>query len=147
MLGVSKLVQFQDVLQFKLLGGARFLDITADVAGVLSSHRIGLGLVTLFIKHTSASLTVQENADPAVLVDLKRSLQTLAPEGDNYEHSNEGPDDMPAHIKSMLTATSLSIPVSNGRMLLGTWQGVYLIEHRSAPHTREVVVHYIGDTG
>ena len=108
--------------------------------------RIGAadGLLTLFIRHTSASLLIQENADPDVHTDLIAALERLAPRGGGYVHDVEGPDDMPAHIKSALTATSLSIPVRTGRMLLGTWQGIYVVEHRDRPHRREVVLHYLG---
>jgi secondary thiamine-phosphate synthase enzyme len=102
-------------------------------------------LLTLFIRHTSASLTIQENADPDVLRDLLDALEGLAPRDVAYAHDVEGPDDMPAHITSMLTSTSLSVPVSAGRMVLGTWQALYLIEHRDAPHSREVVLHYVGE--
>jgi secondary thiamine-phosphate synthase enzyme len=96
------------------------------------------------VRHTSASLTIQENADPDVLGDLADTLDRLAPRGTRYAHAIEGPDDMPAHIRSMLTATSLGVPVAAGRMVLGTWQALYLIEHRDAPHTREVVLHFLG---
>ncbi len=108
--------------------------------------RIGAadGLLTLFIRHTSASLLIQENADPDVHTDLIAALERLAPRDRGYVHDVEGPDDMPAHIKSALTATSLSIPVRAGRMLLGTWQGIYVVEHRDRPHRREVVLHYLG---
>jgi secondary thiamine-phosphate synthase enzyme len=98
----------------------------------------------VFIRHTSASLTVQENADPDVLHDLERALDRLAPEHGPYRHRSEGPDDMPAHIKTMLTATSLAVPVCDGRLLLGTWQGLYVAEHRARPHRRDLVLHYIG---
>lgn len=102
------------------------------------------GLLTLFIRHTSASLTIQENADPDVLRDLVDALARAAPREGGYRHAMEGPDDMPAHIKSMLTATSLGVPVDGGVMVLGTWQAIYLIEHRDAPHRREIVLHYVG---
>ena len=125
--------------------GRSFTDITRDVAGWLGSVKASEGLLTLFIRHTSASLTIQENADPDVLRDLLDALEGLAPRDAAYAHDVEGPDDMPAHITSMLTSTSLSVPVSAGRMLLGTWQALYLIEHRDAPHTREVVLHYVGE--
>ena len=101
--------------------------------------------MTLFIRHTSASLTIQENADPDVLRDLVDSLSGFAPQKHAYRHNSEGPDDMPAHIKTMLTNVSLTVPVTKGRMMLGTWQAIYLIEHRVAPHDREIIVHYIGD--
>ena len=102
------------------------------------------GLLTVFVRHTSASLTIQENADPNVRVDLLDALEALAPEGADYAHQEEGLDDMPSHIKAMLTAVSLGIPVKDGRMTLGTWQGVYLIEHRASPHERSVVLSFIG---
>ena len=104
------------------------------------------GAVTLFIRHTSASLTIQENADPTVLVDLMTALDRLAPENAGWSHDTEGPDDMPAHIKTMLTATSLQVPVLKGELALGTWQAIYLIEHRARPHRREVVLQFIGAT-
>ncbi len=104
------------------------------------------GLLTVFVRHTSASLLIQENADPDVQRDLLAFFRRLVPEGDAlYVHTAEGPDDMPAHVKSALTATTLSIPISQGRMVLGTWQGVYLFEHRAAPHRRKVVLHCIGE--
>jgi secondary thiamine-phosphate synthase enzyme len=102
------------------------------------------GLLTLFIRHTSASLLIQENADPDVQVDLVNALDRLAPRNAAYAHDTEGPDDMPAHIKSALTATSLGIPVRGGNMVLGTWQGIYVVEHRDRPHRREVALHYLG---
>ena len=104
------------------------------------------GAVTLFIRHTSASLTIQENADPSVLDDLMTALGRLAPEDGGWTHDTEGPDDMPAHIKTMLTATSLQIPVLKGKLALGTWQAIYLIEHRTRPHRREIVLQFIGAT-
>jgi secondary thiamine-phosphate synthase enzyme len=124
--------------------GAGFTDLTREVAAWLRSLDAGDGLLTLFVRHTSASLTIQENADPDVLRDLAAALERLAPRGADYAHDIEGPDDMPGHIKSMLTATSLGVPVRAGSMVLGTWQALYLIEHRDTPHTREVVVHYLG---
>lgn len=102
------------------------------------------GLLTLFIRHTSASLLIQENADPDVHTDLLDALERIAPRGGPYVHDVEGPDDMPAHIKAAVTQTSLSIPVRSGQMLLGTWQGIYVAEHRDRPHRREVVLHYLG---
>ncbi len=104
------------------------------------------GAVTLFIRHTSASLTIQENADPTVLVDLTTALNRLAPENAGWRHDTEGPDDMPAHIKTMLTATSLHVPVLQGALALGTWQAIYLVEHRARPHRREIVLQFIGKT-
>jgi len=105
------------------------------------------GAVTLFIRHTSASLTIQENADPTVLEDLTTALDRLAPEDAGWRHDTEGPDDMPAHVKTMLTATSLHIPVLKSELMLGTWQAIYLIEHRSRPHRREIVLQFAGVTG
>jgi secondary thiamine-phosphate synthase enzyme len=124
--------------------GPGFSDVTSAVAGWLGSVGAGDGLVTLFSRHTSASLTIQENADPAVLQDLLEALERAAPRTARYRHGTEGPDDMPAHIKSMLTAVSLGVPVIGGRMRLGTWQAIYLIEHRDRPHRREVLLHYVG---
>jgi len=103
------------------------------------------GLLTCFIRHTSASLLIQENADPDVIKDLRDFFAQLAQSGMNYRHTAEGPDDMPSHIRSALTQTSLSIPVEDGRPMLGTWQGLYVFEHRDAPHRREVMLHVIGD--
>ncbi|TCT09350.1 secondary thiamine-phosphate synthase enzyme [Tepidamorphus gemmatus] len=125
--------------------GPGFTDLTAAVARCLAALGAGDGLLTLFVRHTSASLTIQENADPAVLADLAAALDRLAPRSASYRHASEGPDDMPAHVRTMLTATSLSIPVRQGRMLLGTWQAVYLVEHRDRPREREVVVHFVGE--
>ena len=124
--------------------GAGFVDLTADVAKFVREANAQEGAVTLFIRHTSASLTIQENADPSVLVDLKTALARLAPEDFAWTHDTEGPDDMPAHIKTMLTGTSLQIPVLNGELALGTWQAIYLVDHRSRPHAREVVLQFIG---
>ena len=119
-------------------------EITRGVAGWLEAQGIGTGLLTLFCRHTSASLTINENAAPAVRRDLERWIAGVAPESDGYEHDDEGPDDMPAHLRATLTSVSLSIPVVAGAMALGTWQGVYLFEHRAAPHRRSVVMHVIG---
>ena len=124
--------------------GSGFVDLTAEIAKFVSEAKAKEGAVTLFIRHTSASLTIQENADPSVLADLQTALARLAPENAGWTHDTEGPDDMPAHIKTMLTSVSLQIPVVNGEMVLGTWQAIYLIEHRSRPHRREVVVQFIG---
>src|SRR6187397_2568525 len=126
--------------------GAGFTDITAEVAKFLADARAREGAVTLFIRHTSASLTIQENADPTVLVDLTTALNRLAPENAGWRHDTEGPDDMPAHIKTMLTATSLQVPVLRGELALGTWQAIYLVEHRARPHRREIVLQFIGAT-
>jgi secondary thiamine-phosphate synthase enzyme len=126
--------------------GAGFIDITSEVAKFLRETGAREGAVTLFIRHTSASLTIQENADPSVLKDLTTALSRLAPENAGWLHDTEGPDDMPAHIKTMLTATSLQIPVLNGEMALGTWQGIYVAEHRARPHRREIVLQFMGGT-
>ena len=126
--------------------GRGFLDLSAEVAGFVRDAGAVEGTVTLFIRHTSASLTIQENADPTVLVDLTTALDRLAPEHAGWRHDTEGPDDMPAHIKTMLTATSLHIPVLAGELALGTWQGIYLIEHRARPHRREIVLQFAGAT-
>lgn len=124
--------------------GPGFTDVTAGVAGWLGAIGAADGLLTVFVRHTSASLTIQENADPDVLRDLAEALERTAPRTARYHHAIEGPDDMPAHIKSMLTATTLGIPVSGGKAVLGTWQAIYLIEHRDRPHARELVLHYLG---
>ncbi len=121
-------------------------EITCEIASVLAETGIESGLLTLFCRHTSASLLIQENADPDVRADLEAWFARAAPEGDpRYTHTTEGPDDMPSHIRAALTQSSLSIPVAGGRLALGTWQGIYLFEHRTAPHRREVVVHVIGE--
>jgi secondary thiamine-phosphate synthase enzyme len=127
--------------------GMGFIDITAEVAKFLREAGAREGAVSLFIRHTSASLTIQENADPSVLQDLTTALSRLAPENAGWVHDTEGPDDMPAHIKTMLTATSLQIPVLNGEMVLGTWQGIYVAEHRARPHRREIVLQFMGCVG
>ena len=126
--------------------GKGFVDLTGEVEKFLDEANAKEGAVTLFIRHTSASLTIQENADPSVLVDLGTALSRMAPENAGWTHDTEGPDDMPAHVKTMLTSVSLQIPVVNGEMVLGTWQAIYLIEHRSRPHRREVVVQFVGST-
>ena len=127
--------------------GRGMLEQTAAVQRWLTENGVRDGLLTLFIRHTSASLLIQENADPDVQTDLIEAFERLAPRDRPYVHDVEGPDDMPAHIKSALTATSLSIPVRAGRMLLGTWQGIYVVEHRDRPHRREVVLHFLGTLG
>ena len=124
--------------------GPGMTDISGEVARWLGDHHAGDGLVTVFIRHTSASLTIQENADPDVQSDLIDALGRLAPEHAGYRHGMEGPDDMPAHIKSALTSTSLSVPVMGGELALGTWQGIYVIEHRARPHERMIALHFIG---
>jgi secondary thiamine-phosphate synthase enzyme len=125
--------------------GQGLQDITSQVSNVVHDAGIGDGLCTVFVRHTSASLVIQENADPTAKSDLERWLNRLVPEGDPfYQHDTEGPDDMPAHIKAALTATSLSIPVLHGELGLGTWQGIYLWEHRLRPHERRLVVTVLG---
>ena len=124
--------------------GAGFTDLTAEIAKFVREAGAREGAVTLFIRHTSASLTIQENADPSVLDDLMTALNRLAPEDAGWTHDTEGPDDMPAHVKTMLTATSLQVPVLRGALALGTWQAIYLIEHRARPHRREIVLQFIG---
>jgi secondary thiamine-phosphate synthase enzyme len=126
--------------------GAGFVDLTREIAKFVNDASAREGAVTLFIRHTSASLTIQENADPSVLDDLMTALSRLAPEDAGWSHDTEGPDDMPAHVKTILTAASLQIPVLNGKLALGTWQAVYLIEHRARPHRREIVLQFVGST-
>ena len=127
-------------------GGKGLYEITGEVARWCSSQRIRTGLLTAFVQHTSASLTIQENADPDVIRDLNDFFGRIAPENDKlYRHTSEGPDDMPSHIRSALTQTHLSIPVHGGSLVLGTWQGIYVFEHRAAPHRRSVVLHVIGE--
>ncbi|MBD1909980.1 MULTISPECIES: secondary thiamine-phosphate synthase enzyme YjbQ [unclassified Leptolyngbya] len=119
--------------------------ITREVNAVVAQSGVRTGLCNLFLRHTSASLIIQENADPDVLTDLENFLEKLVPESYPYIHSTEGPDDMPAHIRSVLTHTSEQIPVGHGQLMLGTWQGIYLWEHRDRSHQRELVVHVWGD--
>jgi secondary thiamine-phosphate synthase enzyme len=126
--------------------GRGFTDLTAEVVKFTRDAGAKEGAVTLFIRHTSASLTIQENADPTVLVDLTTALDRLAPEDAGWRHDSEGPDDMPAHVKTMLTSTSLHIPVLKRELALGTWQAIYLIEHRARPHRREIVLQFVGAT-
>ncbi len=125
--------------------GKGLTEITSIVARWVGAQGIATGVLTLLCRHTSASLLIQENADPDVRTDLEAWFDEAAPEDAPYVHDAEGPDDMPAHIRTALTAVSLSIPVEGGRMVLGTWQGIYLFEHRRAPHWREVVLHLIGE--
>lgn len=120
-------------------------EITREIAEWVADTGIATGLLTLFLRHTSASLLIQENAAPAARRDLEHYFARVAPESDEYEHGDEGPDDMPAHLRAALTATSLSIPVAEGRPVLGTWQGIYLFEHRRAAHRRRVAAHLIGE--
>lgn len=127
--------------------GQGFTDITREAAAFLKESAAASGLLVLFCRHTSCSLTIQENADPDVRRDLLTALDRLAPRDFRWVHDLEGPDDMPAHVRTMVTDTGLSIPVIDGRMGLGTWQGLYLIEHRDAPHVREVVLLFTGQAG
>ncbi len=124
--------------------GRGFHDVTGEVARVVADAGVATGLCTVFLRHTSASLVIQENADPAVLRDLARWMEKLAPEGAGYEHDAEGPDDMPSHLRAAVTRASESIPVTGGRLALGTWQAIYVWEHRRAAHRRELVVHVAG---
>jgi secondary thiamine-phosphate synthase enzyme len=124
--------------------GRGLIDVTDRVAAFVREQSIETGLLTIFCRHTSASLLIQENADPDVLRDLGTFFRKIAPEGDHYRHADEGPDDMPGHIRSALTQSSLSIPVADGRLALGTWQAIYLYEHRAVSHRRELVLHLIG---
>jgi secondary thiamine-phosphate synthase enzyme len=124
--------------------GEGFVDFTREVRSFVAESGVVSGAVTLFVRHTSASLTIQENADPDVLKDLLTALHRLAPRDGGWIHDAEGPDDMPAHIRTMLTSTSLQVPLIGGRLALGTWQGIYLIEHRARPHRREIVLQAIG---
>jgi secondary thiamine-phosphate synthase enzyme len=124
--------------------GEGFLDITGDARKFLQNAGARDGALLLFLRHTSASLTIQENADPDVLRDLTTALRHLAPRDFGWVHDTEGPDDMPAHIRTMLTGISLQIPVIGGQLALGTWQGIYLIEHRARPHRRQIVLQFTG---
>jgi len=125
--------------------GRRLYEITRDVVRWVGESGIDRGSLTLFVRHTSASLTIQENADPEVQRDLERFLDRLVPQGDPlFRHTMEGPDDMPAHVRSLLTDVSLTIPVMDGGPVLGRWQGIYLYEHRTAPHRRRVVAQLLG---
>jgi secondary thiamine-phosphate synthase enzyme len=124
--------------------GEGFFEITRELAGFLKSAKARDGLLLLFLRHTSASLVIQENADPDVQVDLVTALDRIAPTNAAWVHDVEGPDDMPAHVKSMLDGVALHVPVADGALRLGTWQGVYVAEHRRAPHRREVIVQFVG---
>lgn len=126
--------------------GRGLVEITAQVRECVARHSIETGLLTLFCRHTSASLLIQENADPSVRRDLERYFATIAPEDpQRYEHDTEGPDDMPAHLRTALTQVQLSIPIEHAALVLGTWQGIYLFEHRHRAHRRDIVVHVIGE--
>lgn len=126
--------------------GPGLYEVTAEVASFVKGEKIRDGLLTCFIRHTSASLLIQENADSDVLTDLENFMQRIVSRDPKlYRHTTEGPDDMPSHIRSALTATSLSIPLRDSELVLGAWQGLYVFEHRDAPHTREVLLHLIGE--
>jgi secondary thiamine-phosphate synthase enzyme len=125
--------------------GAGLYEFTDAVADFVRGEKLETGLLTCFIRHTSASLLIQENADPDVCRDLQDFFAHLATSGPRFRHTAEGPDDMPSHIRSALTQTSIAIPLVNGRPVLGTWQGIYVFEHRDAPHRREVILHVIGE--
>jgi secondary thiamine-phosphate synthase enzyme len=126
--------------------GRGLIEITATVREWVDKQQIGTGLLTLFCRHTSASLVIQENADPDVRADLQTFFERLAPEdSQRYRHNTEEPDDMPAHLRAALTQSQLSIPIMEGKLVLGTWQGIYLFEHRRNPHRREIVLHLIGE--
>lgn len=136
--------QYRESLSIRT-GGKSFSRVTSEVAEVVAKSGIESGICTLFLQHTSASLVIQENADPDVLRDLATFLARLVPEDGRYLHSMEGPDDMPAHIRTALTSTSEHIPIANGRLMLGTWQGIYVWEHRDRSYTRELIVHALGE--
>lgn len=136
----------QAVTSFEVRTRRGLTEVTDTLRKLVRAHEMTIGLCTVFIRHTSASLVIQENADPSARRDLERFLDRLVPDGDPlYEHTAEGDDDMPSHVKSALTHTSEQIPIRDGELLLGTWQGLYVWEHRDAPHRRELVVHLIGE--
>ena len=142
-----KIVQAQSIATATLTvetPGDGFTDLTADVRHFIAQAAAVDGVVLLFLRHTSASLVIQENADPDVQKDLTTALRRLAPEDAGWVHDTEGPDDMPAHVKAMLTGVGLHVPVAQGALALGTWQGIYLIEHRFRPHRREVLLQFLG---
>ena len=124
--------------------GPGFVEITHEVSRYASQSSVGDGFASIFCRHTSASLTIQENADPDVQADLETALDRLAPRSVTYRHGIEGPDDMPAHIRAMLTGSSLNIPILTGQLALGRWQGIYLVEHRDRPHRREILINLYG---
>jgi secondary thiamine-phosphate synthase enzyme len=132
----------QELLELRTSQG--FHDVTREVSGVVARSGVTQGICAVFLQHTSASLVIQENADPNVLADLERFFAELAPESRDWEHDDEGPDDMPAHARSALTRTSETLPISAGRLALGTWQALYVWEHRRRSHTRRLVVTIVG---
>jgi secondary thiamine-phosphate synthase enzyme len=135
---------YQKALNVRTVGKS-LQNITRSIASAVADSGIQVGICHLFLRHTSASLTIQENADPDVLEDLANFFSKLVPEGDHYIHSTEGYDDMPAHIRTVLTKTSEQIPIARGQLVLGTWQGIYVWEHRQVGHNRELVIHISGD--
>ncbi|HML28927.1 MAG TPA: secondary thiamine-phosphate synthase enzyme YjbQ [Hyphomicrobium sp.] len=137
--------QYQQTLTIETRGQS-LTEFTLDVVQIVSDSEIEVGLAHIFCRHTSASLLIQENADPDVQRDLLAFFKRLVPDGDPlFVHRAEGADDMAAHVKSALTQTTLTIPIANGRTMLGTWQGIYLFEHRTRPHERQIIVHIVGD--
>jgi secondary thiamine-phosphate synthase enzyme len=134
---------FQESIEVRTTGRG-LVDITEAVQHVVGAAGVKTALCTVFCRHTSASLVIQENADPSVRRDMQRFLDRVAPEGPGYEHTAEGPDDMPSHLRTLMTRTSEQIPVARGRLALGTWQAIYLWEHRTSPHVRELVIHVAG---
>ena len=138
-------MQYQKVLRIETQGKSLH-KVTSQISAIVAESGIRTGLCSLFLRHTSASLIIQENADPDVLQDLENFFAKLVPEWENYIHSAEGADDMPAHIRTVLTHSSEQIPIAQGRLVLGMWQGIYLWEHRQRRHTRELVVHLIGES-
>ena len=139
------MTQYTHTLQVSTSGKGLY-EFTDDAHRWVTSCHVGTGLLTVFMRHTSASLTIQENADPDVIADLNDFFGRIAPEDNRlYRHTIEGPDDMPAHIRAALTQTQLSIPVTGGRMCLGTWQGLYVFEHRAAAHRRSIALHLLGE--
>ena len=146
-LSATRIAQAQSIATATLTvetPGEGFTEITEDVRRFVSEASAADGALFLFLRHTSASLAIQENADPDVQKDLITALRRLAPEDAGWIHDTEGPDDMPGHVKAMLTGVGLHIPVAQGKLMLGTWQGIYLIEHRFRPHRREIVLQFIG---
>ena len=140
----NNMTHYKQSLQINT-SGKSLSRITSKVEKAVAESGIKTGLCNLFLRHTSASLIIQENADPDVLTDLENFISKLVPEGAHYTHSTEGPDDMPAHIRSVLTHTSEQIPISNGKLVLGTWQGIYVWEHRQRSHSRELVIYISGE--
>ncbi len=134
---------YQELLEVRTAGRG-LVDVTEAVQHVVVAAGVKTGLCTVFCRHTSASLVIQENADPSVRRDMQRWMDRIAPDGPGYEHSAEGPDDMPSHLRTVLTRTSEQIPIARSRLALGTWQAIYLWEHRTSPHVRELVVHIAG---